>query len=133
LSGSNALNCFSKNGRRSNQIFGFCHDGGIEGRLFGQVRFDELCGMDDELWQIFSDAKIPKPATGDRRPATGDQLKILCLSWLAVTFRNAHSSFFLARTGMRMRATPPPGDAMTPTIPAAPPALESTPATPKSP
>jgi hypothetical protein len=62
--------------------------------FFAEVRFDELNEMDKQLWVLFNRTHIPKPQVGD-------QLRILSLSWLAVTFRNTHSSFVLAESGFR--------------------------------
>jgi hypothetical protein len=66
----------------------------LKAEFFADVRFDELNEMDSDLWRLFNDTKIPKPDIGEN-------LRILVLSWLAVTFRNAHSSFLLARDGFR--------------------------------
>ncbi|MBW4079364.1 MAG: hypothetical protein HIU84_12825 [Acidobacteria bacterium] len=66
----------------------------LKENFFGQIRFDELSDLEGELRRYFNIVEIPKPKVGE-------QLKILSLSWLAVTFRNAHSSFFLAQNGYR--------------------------------
>jgi hypothetical protein len=66
----------------------------LKAEFLAQVPFDELLEMDTKLWQILEETEIPKPALGNK-------LEIVCLSWLAVTFRYSHSSFFLAQNGFR--------------------------------
>lgn len=62
--------------------------------FFSDVGLTELITIDDELWRIINETHIPKQGESAH-------LRMLYLSWLAVTFRHAHSSFLLAQQGFR--------------------------------